>query len=128
MKWTGLLSLIVLLSGCVIGNGRICGFQTPALHCDKEAYEAALHPKPFVELWDKVGATSEDRVKDWISCGGRKNGGVGFDTVGKILPGESDQSAYERLERNFYSCLIKKGYKYSGCTKEFYKDKPICRG
>ena len=127
MKWTGLLSLTVLLSGCVIGNGRICGFQTPALYCDKEAYEAALHPKPFVELWEKVSVTSEERMKDWLACGGYVNGNFSLQTE-KILPGESDQSAYERLERSFYSCLIKKGYRYSGCNKEFYKDKPICRG
>ena len=111
------LVVLVFVGGCGIGGYWMNGNP----FSDKSAAR-------FVDLWGKVGATSEERMKDWLSCGCRINGGVGFDTAGKIFPGESDQSAYERLERGFYSCLIKKGYRYSGCTKEFYKEKPICRG
>nr|CUV13268.1 protein of unknown function [Ralstonia solanacearum] len=40
---------ITLLSGCTIGNGHVCGPQTPALYCDREAYEKLMHPKPYIE-------------------------------------------------------------------------------
>lgn len=110
------LVVLVFVGGCGIGGYWMNGNP----FSDKSATR-------FVDLWGKVGAISEERMKDWLACGGYVNGNFSLQTE-KILPGESDQSAYERLERSFYSCLIKKGYRYSGCNKEFYKDKPICRG
>jgi hypothetical protein len=126
MHFYSVLMVSILLSACTIGNGRICGFQTPAADCDKEAEQALLHPKPFVELWSKPDMTPELRMEDWIACGGRNNGDFGANPKGKTLPGESEDAAWERLAVQFQRCLIRKGYRYAGCDKAFYKTKPIC--
>jgi hypothetical protein len=126
MHFYSVLMVSILLSACTIGNGRICGFQTPAADCDKEAEQALLHPKPFVELWSKPDMTPELRMEDWIACGGMKDGDFGVDTRSQMLPGEDYGTAKNRLEVIFQRCLISKGYRYAGCDKEFYKTKPIC--
>ena len=38
------------LIGCTIGNGHICGPQTPQAYCDREAYERLIHPKASASI------------------------------------------------------------------------------
>lgn len=42
------------VSGCLIGNGRICGLQTPMIYCDKEAFDR-LNNRP--SLMEKMAAS-----------------------------------------------------------------------
>ncbi|NOT16341.1 MAG: hypothetical protein HOP21_12395 [Methylotenera sp.] len=115
----------VLLTSCVIGNGRICGPQTPVAYCDKEALDRLLHPKSPVDYWDKEGMANEVRLQDWIECGGRFDGNY---TPSKRLPEEKDDFAASR--RALYSiqrCMLKKGYHYIGkCDNEIRKATPAC--
>ena len=67
------LSASCLLTACTIGNGRICGPQTPAAHCDKEAYERLKYPKPYGAHWIKEGMTKESRREDIAECGAKGN-------------------------------------------------------
>jgi hypothetical protein len=79
-----------------------------------------------VERWSKPDTTAEIRMEDWIACGGRKNGGFGFDTRSQMLSGEDYGTARNRLEVTFQRCLIRKGYRYEWCDQELLKNKPIC--
>lgn len=65
-----MMAVVLITSGCTIGNGHICGPQTPAAYCDREAYEELMHPKPYIDKWEKPGASPETRRQDSASCGG----------------------------------------------------------
>lgn len=117
--------MVVLLSGCIVGNGTICGFQTPMVECDKEAYERAIHPKPFVELWSKPGVSPETRLSNWVTCGGYGNGNFTLQSK-KMLLGEDDNKAYRRLRVEMYRCLIDKGYRYERCGEAAFIGDAIC--
>lgn len=64
-----LILLLFGLHGCTIGNGHICGPQTPAAYCDREAYERLMNPKPSGVRWVKEGMTREGRREDSWACG-----------------------------------------------------------
>lgn len=119
--WTNrMLNLIVCsaLSACTIGNGMICGPQTPIAYCDREAYEKLIHPKPYVEFWDKVGASADQRSLDWVACGGASNGDFS-PAIGRVKeemrPEEHDfNAAHKRLQERLKHCMREKGYEYMG--------------
>ncbi len=97
------------LIGCTIGNGHICGPQTPQAYCDREAYERLMHPKGFGEYWDKPEKTVEIWRADWVKCGGMVDGGYSTDepprsSTAVILAA----SKKKRLELG--SCMRSKGY------------------
>jgi len=66
------------LIGCTIGNGQICGPQTPAAYCDKVAYDRLKHPKPYGAHWIKENMTKESRRTDISACGEKGNDIVNF--------------------------------------------------
>ncbi len=118
-KWIKLGFLVwvsSLLSSCTIGNGRICGPQTPVAYCDKEALEELLHPKPFIEYWIKPATTPIERSRDSIDCGS-----IGYDTAGdpvftrervestQVL-GEESFLAEKHVMADWQRCMIQKGY------------------
>ena len=76
------LGLSVLLTGCVIGNGTICGPQTPRAYCDREAYERLTNPKGYGEFFTKTGMTKESWRADWVACGGISSGSYSSDAPG----------------------------------------------
>ena len=41
----------ILLTSCTIGNGHICGPQTPLIYCDSGANERAMNRKKYMEWW-----------------------------------------------------------------------------
>lgn len=65
----GMATISSLLMACTIGNGRICGPQTPSAYCDKEAYQRLAHPKAYGEYWTKPDMTTESWRQDWVACG-----------------------------------------------------------
>jgi hypothetical protein len=102
-----------LLAGCTIGNGHICGPQTPLAYCDRDAYERLVHPRGLGEYWEKPGMTKDSWKADWIDCGGRENGDFGPDEP--IGPGdEAFQNAYKKKQSYLWSCMTKKGYQFTG--------------
>ncbi|RKQ57934.1 hypothetical protein C8E02_2239 [Vogesella indigofera] len=127
MRRLFILFLLVSLSACTIGNGHICGPQTPIFYCDKEAYDKLLHPKPFVELWHKPAVSSNIRLNDWVSCGGYGDGNFTLQSK-KMFPGEDDNKAYKRLRTEMYRCLIDKGYRYERCDEPAFRGDAICGG
>ena len=52
--WFAICSSCLMIA-CTIGNGQICGPQTPAAYCDKIAYERLKYPKPYGAHWIKDG-------------------------------------------------------------------------
>jgi hypothetical protein len=103
----------ILLTACVIGNGQICGPQTPMAYCDKVALESLLHPKSLIDDWGKAGVISEGKVHDWIACGGSRDGNYA-----------ASVSDFDQIQR----CMLQKGYLYTGkCDNEIMKATPGCR-
>lgn len=112
---------VLLLAGCTIGNGHICGPQTPAAYCDKEAYEALMHPKPYGAHWVKDGMTRESRLDDIVACGATRDLTIHFPIESiKKLPGyqytETDEirraASNDVLEDRWRICMKSKGYSY----------------
>lgn len=105
-----------LLIGCTIGNGQICGPQTPAAYCDKVAYDRLKHPKPYGAHWIKENMTKESRRMDIAACGAKGNESVNF------LPHEIQSAkqpedfnnvmAEARLTKKWADCMRDKGYTY----------------
>lgn len=105
-----------LLISCTIGNGRICGPQTPAAHCDKEAYERLKYPKPYGAHWIKDDMTKESRRADIAACGAKGNESVNFlpheIQAAKQSDDPNDIKGYLRLRDNWAQCMHAKGYVY----------------
>lgn len=125
------IAISALLTGCVIGNGTICGPGTPVAYCDREVYEKLTHPKPYLDYWEKSTMAIKQRQEDWLNCGGKDDGT--FAPTKKSLAAERRKeerdniSAYDRLSNNLDRCMIKKGYHYTGsCTSEIMKAVPAC--
>ncbi|MCG9060159.1 hypothetical protein LH452_14820 [Laribacter hongkongensis] len=118
--------MATLLASCTIGNGRICGPQTPRANCNKEMLDALLHPPKAITFWNQQGVNEEQKMQDWLACpGGTRNGGFGYDMT-KQKPDETDAMTMRRLENNFYRCLIRKGYRYRACEVGKMLDEVIC--
>ncbi len=131
MKWVTYFGLAFFLGGCTIGNGRICGPQTPAAYCDARALDALLHPPPYLDLWRKPNATAEEKLADWVACGGERNG--------EFIPSKETREAfrrpedtmslpsYHRANAEFQRCLLRRGLIWVGrCDSEWMKGRPAC--
>ena len=110
------LSSGFLFAACTIGNGRICGPQTPRAYCDKEAYNRLAHPKTYGEYWVKPNMTKESWRADWVSCGGDPSGQYGA----YVQPGSTSQvigAASDNKAQKLASCMQSKGYEYQSESK-----------
>lgn len=87
-----------------------------------------MHPKPYIEKWEKDGATSEMRDRDSEACGGgygRYAPGFGEQKVKAAQrAGESDTVTYSRLHDEWQRCMLKKGYRFTG--KCYSQSSPGC--
>ncbi len=115
--WITLLLIVasMLLTACTFGNGRICGPQTPAANCNKEAYEKLVHPKAYGEYWVKPDTSNETRGRDSIACGGSTRGPdfTSEQTEAARQPGDkNDFAADTRLSIVWVNCMKEKGYRY----------------
>ena len=100
------------LSGCTVGNGMICGPQTPAAYCDREAYEKLTKPRTYGQYWTKPAMTTESWRQDWVECGVQANGQYFSDestvpTVAAALTADKNKRA--KLD----TCMQSKGYQFS---------------
>ncbi len=100
------------LIGCTIGNGHICGPQTPQAYCDREAYERLMHPKTIGMYWEKPLMTADSWRADWVDCGGRPNGSYSPDKPDG--PGDAAfHAAYKKKANHLWSCMNAKGYHFT---------------
>jgi hypothetical protein len=109
MKTLHVLLSCLLIVGCTIGNGHICGPQTPAAYCDKEAYEYLMYPKPYGAHWIKEGMTRETHLSDWIQCGGSAD----LDDGVEAKSGMTNKEFYDGLRTHrahIRSCMGSRGY------------------
>ncbi len=127
-KIYAIATAITLLSGCTIGNGHICGPQTPAAYCDRDAYEELMHPKPYIDKWEKPGASPETLRQDSASCGGGDSNHaplfIAAEVKAEQRPGEKENFAYSRLHQKWQRCMLAKGYRYTG--KCYSQSSPGC--
>lgn len=129
MKLWFAMCMSLTVTACTIGNGHICGPQTPIAYCDSEAYQKLMHPKPYLHYWEKSEMTSKGRRQDWMDCGGFNDGSFS-PYIGRLKeemrPEEKDHSAaHLRLENDLQRCMIKKGYRFTGeCS--YRKNFPAC--
>lgn len=105
------LGLSIQLTGCVIGNGTICGPQTPRAYCDREAYERLTHPKTYGEFFTKTGLTKESWRADWVTCGGMSNGTYSSG-VPSGSPNAVSNAANENKIKELSACMQSKGYEF----------------
>lgn len=110
-----LVGFALLLTSCTIGNGRICGPQTPAAYCDREAYERLMHPKAYGEYWDKPDAAggSASWRSDWVDCGGRPNGTYGTD-IPEFSSNAVIFAADAKKRKELTACMTDRGYHFTG--------------
>ena len=115
-----LLVAYFVLSGCTIGNGHICGPQTPQAYCDKEAYEKLAHPKPYGAHWIKEGMTGESRHRDSWACGAANTVHAADHVVFtpeqrqevRMVADKDDYAPDKRLLEHWRLCMRDKGYTY----------------
>ncbi|UBB93058.1 hypothetical protein [Xanthomonas oryzae] len=128
MRFLGLIFLLAQLTGCIIGNGTICGPQTPMAMCDKKAYKALYYPTPLRDEWSKIGLNKAQLNADWLVCGGRDDGSY---TDVRSIPGEANLDYSARLSQQFYEiqrCMLNNGYIYTGrCDTDVSKVSPGCQ-
>jgi hypothetical protein len=109
-----LLAMFILLffSGC---NSFTGGYWKMS----EQEYWEAIHYKPALYSWYKDGVSSEEKLKDWVACGGDKKG-ITFpwnevDVKKEMRPDDIDNDhyrylAFERLQAKFGKCIENKGY------------------
>lgn len=108
-----LLIFCILLSGCEL----LCQAGTATCGLSREQAEKLLNPKAFGEYWIKPGVTRESWERDWISCGGFKDGQY----AGNAPAGSTTEAilASRREERKKLSqCMESKGYEYRNENKK----------
>ena len=101
-----------VLTACTVGNGMICGPQTPAAYCDRDAYQKLANPKSYGQYWTKPTMTIESWRQDWVTCGGRVNGDYGSSLpqgTSDVVVLADEKSKKIRLD----NCMQSNGYQFS---------------
>jgi len=117
MKTLLVLFTGAVLTACTFGPNGICGPQTPAAYCDKDAYQRLLHPKPYIEYWEKAEGSDSERKRDSTECGGGGSDYAPSFGTRKIQEakrvGETDDETRMRLEAEWRNCMGMKGYRFT---------------
>ena len=111
MKKYALIIVVILFTGCTIGNGHICGPQTPTAYCNKEAYEKLMHPKPYGAHWIKEGMARESRRVDYMQCGGGSDLREGYG-VKSVQSNKEFFDGFNVHTHQLMNCMKSKGYVY----------------
>ena len=85
----------------------------------ERSFFESRHHKPNLYYLYKVGVSSEEKLKDWVACGGDKKG-ISFpwnevDVKKEMRPNDIDNDhyrylAFKRLQAKFAKCIKNKGY------------------
>lgn len=123
LKLSCMILAAVLMSACC-SNGCFV--------VSGEAYRRLAFPKPYLEKWEKQGASAEDRFKASDECGGGRSPNSPYFSPRQIeavrAPGESERVAYARRFNEFERCMKRQGYKFVGeCyDNEISRSSPAC--
>ncbi len=83
-----------------------------------EAYRKLAFPIPYLEKWEKPGASAEDRFLASEECGGGRSPNSPYFSPKQIeavrAPEESENAAYAKRFNEFERCLKRKGYRFTG--------------
>ena len=110
------LSFCALLSGCEL----LCQAGTGTCGLSREQTEKLLHPKAYRDYWVKPDMTVEGRQREWMACGGEKNGNFSpyqSDIESMVASGMSREQARKTLNDKLSTCLQSKGYEYQRESK-----------
>ena len=127
-----LTAALLLLTACAIGNGRICGPQTPMAYCDAAAMQALMNPSSYRDYWAKEGGSEAEKRLDWVSCGGLPDG--------RYVPSSAEVDLWrqaadidrillprQRADAEFQRCLLRKGLRWTGgCNTRNTRAMPAC--
>jgi hypothetical protein len=118
-----LSATIALLAGCALGELGTYGG-------DREAYLRSI--KPYLEYWEKPGASLEMRRDDSWLCGAGRSDYVAFSAQAveaATLAGENSYPARARLMGAWQRCMLNHGYRYVGpChDTEISRSLPACQ-
>jgi hypothetical protein len=70
MKTILLVVMASMLGGCYFGPGGVCAPGIPVIYCSsKEERDQLLHPKPYIDYWEKTDADATQRRVDTKTCG-----------------------------------------------------------
>ena len=120
MKLIAVTSMALFLTFMQSGCGTQIGISGQA----REDYLKSI--KPYIAYWQKEGMTEESRLKDWMACGGSRNGSFGINMQDR-LPGESQGASQNRQQTDFQRCVLRAGYRYTGnCSSDWAKTRPAC--
>ncbi|PJC02682.1 MAG: hypothetical protein CO071_01860 [Gallionellales bacterium CG_4_9_14_0_8_um_filter_59_50] len=115
LRLWAVLCLICTLVGCGIGGFWMTGDPS-----------AGKDIKPYIAYWQKDGVTEEERLADWVACGGNENGTFSW-KVKEQFSGESDEQTRTRQSFDFQRCVLRAGYRYTGnCSSDWAKTQPYC--
>jgi len=108
-----LLLAYFVLFGLIFGGCR--GIEGPWPGGPEwEAVEKLRHAEPELYYWYKNGVSEEQKTKDWIECGGYKDGTFG-PYIGDLKKEQraneyNTNGAYDRLHAKLQKCMKNKGY------------------
>lgn len=129
--------LLILSSGVLLPCSLLTGcFTCLSSSClGEEAYQELMHPKPYLQRWEKPAMTTEGRGQDSADCGGGSSSDHAPSFSQKELKtatrsGEKEHETYSRLHHDWQRCMIKKGYRFTGkCyDNEIGRASPACAG
>jgi hypothetical protein len=86
-----------------------CGTQLALSGQAREDYLKSI--KSYGEYFVKPGASREEWQRDWVACGGRRNGQFSDDApTGSTT--EEIFAAIDRARKHLNECMQSKGYEY----------------
>ena len=98
------------LTSCGIGGYQMNGVS------GKERTEYLKSIKPYGAHWVKEGMTSDQRLNDWVDCGGDRSGTFS-PPINVLSDGEkagfSREETRNRLEAEADSCMVSRGYRFN---------------
>jgi len=106
----------IIITGCGIGGFWMNGNPS-----------GGKNITPTRDYWDLPEGTKEERIQQWLECGGAENGSYHISP-----PGRSAQEIKKASEDKFDQlqlCMMKNGYNYIGsCEGEIRSTYPACIG
>lgn len=97
------------MSGCMTCMSSSC--------LGDETYQRLMHPKPYIEYWEKAEGSDSERKRDSTECGGGDSDYAPSFSTKKIQAakraGETDDETRTRLEAEWRNCMGMKGYRFT---------------
>ncbi|WP_235185086.1 hypothetical protein [Cupriavidus sp. SK-3] len=106
---------IFFLCGCGAGGFWMTGNPS-----------AGMNIKPLVEYWEENVWNAEKRNRDWMECGGMRDGGYSSPKSGVSAQEMRDAAGEKYME--IQRCMLRNGYRYTGsCEGSIRQAYPACK-